>query len=176
MAFYANESAGTVHYSNADWQTAGIITDAYIIDNATYGGVAHGGGEDGTTYRTPLSFQLGKYERVLFRAKLDFSYLDGDMKYKITTPASSTAYRAIRRVSEDTISGEVSETGYLDVTGTGTAEVAITAADGDYYAYVDGFVEAGANAGTLAIQIGQRANHGNDTKLNEGSYLEVLRF
>ena len=176
MAFNTNATNNGVVYSNNDWQTAGIIQDAYIVDNATYGGVAHGAGEDGTTYRTPLSFSLGKYERVLFRAKLDFSYLDGDMKYKITTPASSTAYRAIRRVSEDTISGEVAETGALDVAGTGTAEVAITAADGDHYVYVDGFVEAGANAGTLAIQIGQRADHANDTKLNEGSYLEVLRF
>ena len=75
MAFNTNATNNGVVYSNNAWETAGIIQDAYIVDNATYGGVAHGAGEDGTTYRTPLSFSLGKYERVLFRAKLDFSYL-----------------------------------------------------------------------------------------------------
>ena len=36
----------------------------------------------------------------------------------------------------------------------------------------EGFVEAGGTAGTVAIQFAQRANHANDTVLNEGSYLE----
>ncbi len=176
MPFYSNASAGTVLYSSGEWKTAGVITDAYIVDGDDSGSNLPSGGSDGTSYRTPLSFKLGKNERALFRAKLDFSYLDGDVKYKITTPSSSTAYRAIRRVSEDTISGEVAETGALDVAATGTAEVAITAADGDYYVYVDGFVEAGANAGDVAIQFAQRASHSNDTKLNEGSYLEYKKF
>ena len=176
MPFYSNASAGTVHYSSSEWVTAGIITDAYIVDADDTGGNLPSDGTDGTTYRTPLSFDLGKYERALFRAKLDISFLDGDFKYKITTPTSSTAYRAIRRVSEDKIAGEVAEKAYLDVAGTGTAEVAITAADGDHYVYVEGFVEAGANAGTVAIQFAQRADHSNDTKLNEGSYLEYKRF
>ena len=176
MPFYSNESVGTLNYHSGTWVTSGIITDAYIVDSTDTGNNLPSDGSDGTSYRTPLSFDLGKYERALFRVKLDITFLDGDFKYKITTPASSTAYRAIRRVSEDTISGEVAETGALDVATTGTAEVAITAADGDHYVYVEGFVEAGATAGTVAVQFAQRANHANDTKLNEGSYLEYMRF
>ena len=176
MPFYTNSSAGTVSYSNADWQTAGLITNGYIVDSADTGGNLPSGGSDGTTYRTPLSFPLGKYERALIRAKLDITYLDGDFKYKLTVPASSTAARIITRSSETPISGELAEVGALSTSTSGVAEVAVTANDGDGYILFEGFVEAGDTAGTVAIQFAQRANHANDTVLNEGSYLEYLKF
>tara|TARA_R100000152_G_C6664945_1_gene102841 strand:+ start:92 stop:622 length:531 start_codon:yes stop_codon:yes gene_type:complete len=176
MAFYANESAGTVNYSNADWQTAGIITDAYIVDSTDAGGNLPSGGSDGTTYRIPLKFRLGKYERANFRAKLDITYLDGDFKYKITTPTNTVAARIISRSSETPISGELAEVGALSTATSGVAEVAVTAGDGDGYILFEGTVEAGDTAGDVAIQFAQRANHANDTKLNEGSYLEFMRF
>jgi hypothetical protein len=176
MPFYTNSSAGTVSYSNADWQTAGLITNGYIVDSADTGGNLPSGGSDGTTYRTPLSFPLGKYERALIRAKLDITYLDGDFKYKLTVPASSTAARIITRSSETPISGELAEVGALSTSTSGVAEVAVTANDGDGYVLFEGFVEAGGTAGTVAIQFAQRANHANDTVLNEGSYLEYLKF
>ena len=176
MPFYTNSSAGTVSYSNADWQTAGLITNGYIVDSADSGGNLPSGGSDGTTYRTPLSFPLGKYERALIRAKLDITYLDGDFKYKLTVPASSTAARIITRSSETPISGELAEVGALSTSTSGVAEVAVTANDGDGYVLFEGFVEAGGTAGTVAIQFAQRANHANDTVLNEGSYLEYLKF
>ena len=176
MPFYSNASAGTVHYSSGDWTTAGIITDAYIIDSGDAGNNLPSGGSDGTTYRTPLSFTLGKYERALIRAKLDITYLDGDFKYKMTVPASSTAARIITRSSETPISGELAEVGALSVATTGVAEVAVTAGDGDGYVIFEGYVEAGGTAGTVAIQFAQRANHANDTVLKEGSYLEYMRF
>ena len=176
MPFYSNASAGTVHYSSGDWTTAGIITDAYIIDSGDAGNNLPSGGSDGTTYRTPLSFTLGKYERALIRAKLDITYLDGDFKYKMTVPASSTAARIITRSSETPISGELAEVGALSVATTGVAEVAVTAGDGDGYVIFEGYVEAGGTAGTVAIQFAQRANHANDTKLTEGSYLEYQKF
>ena len=176
MAFYANESAGTVHYSNADWVTAGIITNDYIIDSADTGGNLPAGGSDGTTYRAPLSFPLGKYERVNIRAKIDITYLDGDFKYKLTVPASSTSARIITRSSETPISGELAEVGALSTATAGVAEVAVTAADGAGYILFEGTIEAGGTAGTVALQIGQRANHANDTVLKEGSYLEYLKF
>ena len=176
MPFYTNSSAGTVSYSNADWQTAGLITNGYIVDSADTGGNLPSGGSDGTTYRTPLSFPLGKYERALIRAKLDITYLDGDFKYKLTVPASSTAARIITRSSETPISGELAEVGALSTSTSGVAEVSVTAGDGDGYILFEGFVEAGGTAGTVAIQFAQRANHANDTVLNEGSYLEYLKF
>ena len=159
MPFYTNSSAGTVSYSNADWQTAGLITNGYIVDSADTGGNLPSGGSDGTTYRTPLSFPLGKYERALIRAKLDITYLDGDFKYKLTVPASSTAARIITRSSETPISGELAEVGALSTSTSGVAEVAVTANDGDGYVLFEGFVEAGGTAGTVAIQFAQRANH-----------------
>ena len=52
----------------------------------------------------------------------------------------------------------------------------MTAADGAGYIFFEGTIEAGGTAGTVAIQIAQRANHANDTVLKEGSYLEYMRF
>ena len=176
MPFYTNSSAGTVSYSNADWQTAGLITNGYIVDSADTGGNLPSGGSDGTTYHTPLSFPFGKYERALIRAKLDITYLDGDFKYKLTVPASSTAARIITRSSETPIAGELAEVGALSTSTSGVAEVAVTAGDGDGYVLFEGFIEAGGTAGTVAIQFAQRANHANDTVLNEGSYLEYMKF
>ena len=176
MAFYANESAGVVNYSNADWQTAGIITNDYIIDSADTGGNLPDGGSDGTTYRSPLSFTLGKYERARVRGLIDITYLDGDFKYKLTVPASSTSARIITKSSETPISGDTSEVTALSTNTAGVAEVAVTAADGAGYVFFEGTIEAGGTAGTVAIQIGQRANHANDTVLKEGSYLEYMRF
>ena len=176
MAFYANESAGVVHYSNADWQTAGIITNDYIVDSADTGGNLPAGGSDGTTYRSVLSFPLGKYERANIRAKIDITYLDGDFKYKLTVPASSTSARIITRSSETPISGELAEVGALSTATAGVAEVAVTAADGAGYILFEGTIEAGGTAGTVALEIGQRANHANDTVLKEGSYLEYMKF
>ena len=176
MAFYANESAGVVNYSNADWQTAGIITDDYIIDSADTGGNLPDGGTNGETYRSPLSFTLGKYERARIRGLIDITYLDGDFKYKLTVPASSTSARIITKSSETPISGDTSEVTGLSTNTAGVVEVAVTAADGAGYVFFEGTVEAGGTAGTVAIQIGQRANHANDTVLKEGSYLEYMRF
>ena len=176
MAFYANESAGVVNYSNADWQTAGIITNDYIIDSADTGGNLPAGGSDGTTYRAPLSFTLGKYERARIRGLIDITYLDGDFKYKLTVPASSTSARIITKSSETPISGDTSEVTGLSTNSAGVVEVAVTAADGAGYVFFEGTVEAGGTAGTVAIQIGQRANHANDTVLKEGSYLEYMKF
>ena len=176
MAFYANESAGVVNYSNADWQTAGIITNDYIIDSADTGGNLPDGGSNGETYRSPLSFTLGKYERARIRGLIDITYLDGDFKYKLTVPASSTSARIITRSSETPISGDTSEVTALSTNTAGVAEVAVTAADGAGYIFFEGTIEAGGTAGTVAIEVGQRANHANDTVLKEGSYLEFSRF
>ena len=176
MAFYANESAGVVNYSNADWRTAGLITNDYIIDSADTGGNLPAGGSDGTTYRAPLSFTLGKYERARVRGLLDITYLDGDFKYKLTVPASSTSARIITKSSETPISGDTSEVTGLSTNTAGVVEVAVTAADGAGYVFFEGTIEAGGTAGTVALEIGQRANHANDTVLKEGSYLEYMKF
>jgi len=176
MAFYANESAGTVHYSNADWRTAGLITDDYIVDSVDTGGNMPDGGTNGETYRTPLSFSLGKYERARIRGLLDITYLDGDFKYKITVPASSTSARIITKSSETPISGDTSEVTALSTNTAGVVEVAVTAADGAGYVFFEGTIEAGGTAGTVAVQFAQRANHANDTVLKEGSYLEYIKF
>ena len=176
MPFYSNSSAGTVTYSNANWQTAGIITNDYIIDSTDTGGNLPDGGTNGETYRSPLSFTLGKYERARVRGLIDITYLDGDFKYKLTVPASSTSARIITKSSETPISGDTSEVTALSTNTAGVAEVAVTAADGAGYIFFEGTIEAGGTAGTVAIQIGQRANHANDTVLKEGSYLEYMRF
>ena len=176
MAFYANESAGTVSYSNGDWQLAGIVNNDYIIDSADTGGNLPSGGSDGTTYRAPLSFALGKYERVRIRGFIDITYLDGDFKYKLTVPASSTSSRIVARASETPISGDTSEVTSHYSSSSGVTEQAITAADGTGYVFFEGVIEAGGTAGTVAIEVAQRANHANDTVLKEGSYLEYSRF
>ena len=176
MAFYANESAGVVNYSNADWQTAGIITNDYIIDSADTGGNLPDGGTNGETYRSPLSFTLGKYERARVRGLIDITYLDGDFKYKLTVPASSTSARIITKSSETPISGDTSEVTALSTNTAGVAEVAVTAADGAGYIFFEGTIDSGGTAGTVAIEVGQRANHANATVIKEGSYLEFSRF
>jgi len=176
MPFYSNKSAGTVHYSNADWQTAGIITDDYIVDSADTGGNLPSGGTNGTTYRAPLSFTLGKYERARIRGLIDITYLAGDFKYKLTVPASSTSARIITKSSETPISGDTSEVTALSTNTAGVAEVEVTAADGAGYVFFEGTIEAGGTAGTVAIEFAQRANDAADTVLKEGSYLEYMKF
>ena len=176
MPFYSNSSAGIVTYSNADWRTAGLITNGYIIDSADTGGNLPDGGTNGTTYRTPLSFSLNKYERALIRAKLDVTYADGDFKYKVTVPTSTTAARIIRKASETPISGNISELIAFSTSTSGVAEVSVNDNAGEAYVLFEGFIEAGNTDGTVAIQIAQRADHANDTVLNEGSYLEYLKF
>ena len=176
MPFYSNSSAGTVTYSNADWQTAGLITNGYIVDADDTGANLPTGGTDGETYRTPLSFSLGKYERALIRAKLDITYLAGDFRYKLTVPASTTAARIITRSSETPIADELAEVGALSTSTSGVAEVVVTADPGDAYILFEGFIEAGDTDGTVAIQFAQRDNQSADTVLNEGSYLEYMKF
>ena len=152
MAFNSNTVAGTVVHAQTQWNTKLIVpNDVSLVSS--------------TDYASLLKFDLGKYERALIRAKLDITYLDGDFKYKMTVPASSTAARIITRSSETPISGELAEVGALSVATTGVAEVAVTAGDGDGYVIFEGYVEAGGTAGTVAIQFAQRANHANDTVL-----------
>ena len=64
MSFISNTDAGTVAHVTNEF-TKKFIANDYIIDSADTGGNLPDGGSNGATYRQPLKFALGKYERAI---------------------------------------------------------------------------------------------------------------
>tara|TARA_R100001082_G_scaffold60440_1_gene33619 strand:+ start:523 stop:1062 length:540 start_codon:yes stop_codon:yes gene_type:complete len=179
MPLYTNTSAGTVTYSTGTWQTAGLILEDYIIDSADTGNNKPAGTTDvnpGTVYRAPLSFTLGANQRCRIHGFLDATWLAGDLKYKLTTPANTVSSRIIVRASETPISNPTSEVTNLYTNTAGVSEVEVNVGDGTGYWFFEGTIKAGSTSGDVAIQAAQRDNNANDTVLKEGSFLQYLIF
>tara|TARA_R100001129_G_scaffold167121_1_gene134544 strand:+ start:362 stop:856 length:495 start_codon:yes stop_codon:yes gene_type:complete len=164
MAFNTNTVAGTVVHAQSQWNTKLIVPNDISITSST-------------TYQSILKFDLGKYERAVFRCYLDVAYdADGDLKYKIVTPTNTVSYRARNMVSEAPISGAVTEAVTFDVTTAGSPEVAVVGSDGDYYAFIEGTITAGDTAGYVDLQAAQNTSSGTATVVKFGTYLEYLKF
>ena len=179
MPFNANTAAGTVVYTPGEFFSGLVVANDYIIDSADTGNNLPTGGTNGATYRTPLSIPVGKYERVVFRLWLDLAVdADCDLKYKVTTPGSSTAFRAVSHVTALPAAGGTDAlTTAFETTATGVAEATVTgSSDGQVIYTLEGSLIAGGTAGDLAIQIAQNTNNAADLNLKAGSYLEYMRF
>ena len=164
MAFNTNSVAGTVVHAQSQWNTKLIVPNDISIASST-------------TYQSILKFDLGKYERAIFRVYLDVqNHADGDLKYKILTPTNTVTYRARNMVSEAPISGAVTEAVTWDVTTAGSPEVTVVAADGDYYAFIEGTITAGDTAGYVDLQAAQNTSNATATTIKFGTYLEYLKF
>ena len=79
-------------------------------------------------------------------------------------------------VSEAPISGAVTEAVTFDVTTAGSPEVAVVAADGNYYSFIEGTITGGNTAGNVDIQVAQNTSSATATVVKFGSYLEYLKF
>ena len=164
MAFNTNTVAGTVVHAQSQWNTKLIVPNDVSLPSVT-------------DYASLLKFDLGKYERAIFRAYLDVAYdADGDFKYKIITPTNTVTYRARNMVSEAPISGAVTEAVTFDVTTAGSPEVTVVASDGNYYAFIEGTITAGDTAGDVDVQVAQNTSSATATVVKFGSYLEYLKF
>ena len=164
MPFNTNTVAGTVVHAQSQWNTKLIVAnDISFASN--------------TTYTSLLKFDLGKYERAIFRCYLDVAnHADGDFKYKILTPTNTVTYRARNMVSENPISSAVTEAVTFDVTTAGSPEVAATGGDGPLYAFIEGTITAGDTAGNVDLQAAQVTSSATATVVKFGTYLEYLKF
>jgi hypothetical protein len=164
MAFNTNTVAGTVVHAQSQWNTKLIVPNDISIASST-------------TYQSILKFDLGKYERAIFRIFLDVvNEADGDLKYKIKTPDNTASFRCRNMVSENPISGAVTEAVTFDVTTSGSAEATATGGDGNLFVFFDGTIAAGANAGYLDLVAAQNTSHASPTVIKNGTYLEYLKF
>ena len=164
MAFNTNTVAGTVVHAQSQWNTKLIVPNDISITSST-------------TYQSILKFDLGKYERAVFRCYLDAAYdADGDLKYKIVTPTNTVSYRARNLVSENPISGAVTEAITFDSNTSGSPEVAAVGADGDLYALITGTITCGNTAGALDLQAAQNTSSATATTIKFGTYLEYMKF
>ena len=164
MPFNSNTVAGTVVHAQTQWNTKLIVAnDISFASN--------------TTYTSLLKFDLGKYERAVFRCYLDVAnHADGDFKYKILTPTNTVTYRARNMVSENPISSAVTEAVTFDVTTAGSPEVVANGGTGNLYAFIEGTITAGNTAGFVDLQGAQNASNANASVVKFGSYLEYLKF
>ncbi len=179
MPFNQNTAAGTVVYTPGEFFSGKVVANDYIIDSADTGNNLPSGGSDGATYRTPLSVAVGKYERLVFRVWLDLAVdADCDLKYKVTTPGSSSAFRAVQHITAlPAANGTDALTTSFQTTATGVAEATLTgSSDGQVIYTLEGSLVAGGTAGDLAIQIAQNTSHASDLNLKAGSFIEYMRF
>tara|TARA_R100001594_G_C3880559_1_gene225857 strand:- start:53 stop:553 length:501 start_codon:yes stop_codon:yes gene_type:complete len=166
MPLYTNTTKGTVSYGTGEFDTSDILDNDIEVLNST-------------TFVNAFKVPIGPNERVHFRAFLYFDYhADGDLKYKITTPGTTSAYRHILRESEMPIDGAITETTTMAVATTGLSSYAKTGATGTYFAWVQyGVLENGATAGELKVEFAQNsASATQATKLKAGSYIEYIKF
>ena len=180
MPFNANTAAGTVVYTPGEFFSGKVVANDYIIDSGDVGNNLPSGGSNGATYRSPLTVTVGKYERIVFRANLDFIVdADCDLKYKLTVPGGDGTFRALSSITALPIGSAGTDvfTRGLEVTATGIAEATVTgSSDGAVIWTLEGSYVNGATAGDLAIQIAQNTNNAADLNLKAGSYIEYMRF
>ena len=164
MAFNTNTVAGTVVHAQTQWNTKLIVPNDVVFAS-------------NTTYTSILKFDLGKYERAVFRCYLDVAnHADGDFKYKILTPTNTVSYRARNMGYENPISSAVTEAVTFDVTTAGSPEVVANGGTGNLYAFIEGTITAGDTSGFVDLQAAQNASNANASTVKFGTYLEYLKF
>jgi len=164
MAFNTNTAAGSVVHCTNEFNTRLIVPNDIEIASST-------------TYQSILKLELGKFERAIFRIWLDvLNDADGDLKYKVTVPTNTVSYRARNLVSENPISGAVTEAITFDSNTSGSPEVTATGGDGDLYALITGTITCGNTAGALDLQAAQNTSNATATTIKFGTYLEYMKF
>ena len=184
MSFISNSDAGIVSHVTNEF-TKKFIANDYIIDSADTGGNLPDGGTNGATYRQPLKFALGKYERAIVRVvALIIADADCDLKWKTTVPTAATGSKfygtfgvsalpaaegtdAVTDGFANTVDG--SATGFPEDTITGSSDGLITLKQDFVY------VNAGTR-GDVAFEIAQNTNNAADLVLKAGSYLQYMIF
>jgi hypothetical protein len=185
---YANPLRGTVVQSTGEYDTRRILTENWLVDNATWGPtsnrVAHGAGEDGTTYRTitPLDITIGPYERALIkyhiwwlnqateRCKFQlFGTADHEMNRATVTGVAPNQDKIdeIIKAEKTFTTGEVLLENLANAGGVATATA---------YMEVDMITENSSTANNLQFRFSQKVNGGEDLTIIRGSHVEVCRF
>ena len=166
MPLYTNTEKGTVSYGPGQFNTSDILdNDIEVLNSNTY--------VDG--FKIPLA----PNERVHFRAFLFFDYhADGDLKYKVTTPSTTSSSVIFIRESEIPIDGTITEAVTHTVATTGTGEKVKTGATGTMYSWIQyAVLQNGGTAGDVKIEFAQNsASDTQSTKLKAGSYIEYIKF
>lgn len=174
MPLYRNDVTGTLTYGTGEFSQYKIL-DNDIEKVATAAEISAG-----TTpvYISAFKIPVAQHERILFRAFLHFNYnASGDLKYKITTPGTTTKYLHYLRESEVPVDGNITETVTQAAAVGGLSEYTKTGATGSYYAWIQfGQIENGATAGDLHIQFSQNTSAADATILKAGSYLEYKKY
>ena len=184
MSFVLNTTSNTVNHVTDEFYKKFISND-YIIDSTDTGGNLPTGGTNGATYRQPLKFTLGKYERAIVRiVALIVADADCDLKWKTTVPTAASGSRfygtfgvsalpavegtdAVTQGFANTVDG--SATGFPEDTITGSSDGIITLKQDFVY------INAGTS-GDIAFEIAQNTNHSDNLVLKAGSYLQYMRF
>ena len=184
MSFVTNTDKGTVNHVTNEFYKKFVAND-YIIDSADTGGNLPSGGSNGATYRQPLKFALGRYERAIVRVvALIIADADCDLKWKTTVPTAASGSKfyggfevsalpaaegtdAITNGFANAVDG--SATGFPEDTITGSSDGLITLKQDFVY------VNAGT-AGDVAFEIAQNSNNAADLVLKAGSYLQYMKF
>jgi len=184
MSFVLNTTSNTVNHVTDEFYKKFISND-YIIDSTDTGGNLPTGGTNGATYRQPLKFTLGKYERAIVRiVALIIADADCDLKWKTTVPTAATGSKfygtfgvsalpaaegtdAVTQGFANTVDG--SATGFPEDTITGSSDGLITLKQDFVY------INAGTS-GDIAFEIAQNTNNAADLVLKAGSYLQYMRF
>ena len=184
MSFITNSDAGIVTHVTNEF-TKKFIANDYIIDSADTGGNLPDGGTNGATYRQPLKFSLGKYERAIVRVvALLIADADCDLKWKTTVPtaASGSKFYGTFGVSalpaaEGTDAITDGFANAVDGSATGFAEDTITGSSDGLITLKQDFVYVNAGtAGDVAFEIAQNTNNAAALVLKAGSYLNYMRF
>ena len=166
MPLYTNTTKGTVSYGTGEFDTSDILdNDIEVLNSATY--------VDG--FKIPV----GPNERVHFRTFLYFDYhADGDLKYKITTPGTTSSSVMLIRESEIPIDGAITEAVTQSVATSGSGEKVKTGATGAMYSWIQyAVLQNGATAVDIKVEFAQNsASATQSTKLKAGSYIEYIKF
>ena len=184
MSFITNSDAGIVTHVTNEF-TKKFIANDYIIDSADTGGNLPDGGTNGATYRQPLKFSLGKYERAIVRVvALLIADADCDLKWKTTVPTAATGSKfygtfgvSALPAAEGTDAITDGFANAVDGSATGFAEDTITGSSDGLITLKQDFVYVNAGtAGDVAFEIAQNTNNAADLVLKAGSYLNYMRF
>jgi len=168
MPLYTNTTKGTVSYGTGQFDTSDILdNDIEVLNSDTY--------VDG--FKIPL----GPNERVHFRALLYFDFhANGDLKYKVTTPSTTSSSVIFIRESEIPIDGTIAEavTHTVATTGTGEKVKTFDGTNGTMYSWIQyAVLQNGGTAGDVKIEFAQNsASDTQATKLKAGSYIEYIKF
>ena len=185
MSFVSNTDAGTVSHVTNEFYKKFIAND-YIIDSADTGGNLPSGGTNGASYRQPLKFALGKYERVIGRLVAFFiADADCDLKWKTTVPTAATGSKFYGTFQISTLPATSGGTDVIhddfanlvDGSAVGFAEETITGSSDGLITVKQDFVYVNAGtAGVVAVNVAQNTSHSSDLVLKAGSYLQYMKF